>query len=115
VGNHTPFLGGRRGCSGSCIYIKFDGRGSGRESGESVHFSTLLVNRINPQSGEKTAGSSRVNRILIMIEQRKDSNSQEGCHFQLNRARTLEESVTHNFDPKSLHLLVLWILSQLSN
>jgi hypothetical protein len=35
--------GGRRGCLGSCVYIKFEGRGSGRESGggcvlfESVH------------------------------------------------------------------------------
>jgi hypothetical protein len=71
-------------------------------------FSPLLVtsdNIINPQSVEKAAGSSRVNRILIMIEERKDSNSHEGCHFHLNRARTLQESVTYNFAPKSLHLL----------
>ena len=63
-------------------------------------------NRINPQSEEKAADGSRVDRILIMIEQRKDSSSQEGCHFHLNRARTFQESVAHNFAPKSLHLLV---------
>jgi hypothetical protein len=77
-------------------------------------FSPLLVtsdNRINPQSDEMAVGSPSVNRILIMIEQRKDSNSHSGCHFRMNRARTLQEPVTHDFDPKSLHLLVLLILS----
>jgi hypothetical protein len=43
--------GGRRGYLGSCIYIKFEGRGSGKESGgccilvESVLIFTVCIDR----------------------------------------------------------------------